>query len=96
MTDQISESAFRKALTLYREFHGKAAGWGKIVGIKQEGDIAALEVGQFFGIIYIAEGKKYLHKFNANNRPQVFVSSDGRQVYVIGGSYRFTDRGFVG
>jgi hypothetical protein len=88
--------SFEQAVKLFKSFHEKRPGPGKIVGIAQESRIEALEVGQFYGIAYIADGKKYFHKFNRNNRPLVFVSSDGRQIYILKGGYKFTDRGFIG
>jgi hypothetical protein len=88
--------AWSKATRLFKSFHEKTPKKGQIVTLRQTGDIEALEVGQFYGIAYIAEGKKYFHKFNANNRPRVFVSADGKQIYILRGGYRFTDRGFIG
>lgn len=57
---------------------------------------AALAVGALFGLAYDAagDGTRYFHEFR--NRPTVYVSADGRQVYILGGGYRFTSRGFVG
>ena len=89
-------NSFERAVALFKSFHEKAPGPGKIIGIEQKGRIEALEVGQLYGIAYIADGKKYFHKFNRNNRPLVFVSSDGRQIYCLKGGYKFTDRGFIG
>lgn len=93
---EISDEEFDKAFKLFKQFHARPAGKGKVVGIKMDRFEAALEVGQFYGIAYISEGKKYFHKFNRNNRPLVFVSSDGRQIYILKGGYKFTDRGFIG
>lgn len=87
---------FQKALKLYKEFHGKPASRGRVFGIKMEGTEEVLEVGQFYAILYIAGGKKYLHKFNKRNRPLVTVSADGKQIYILKGGYKFTDRGFIG
>lgn len=94
--DGITNEGLSKAVRLFKSFHDKAPTQGKIVGIQQKEVVEALEVGQFYGIAYIADGKKYFHKFNANNRPLVFVSSDGKQIYILKGGYRFTDRGFIG
>ena len=57
---------------------------------------AVLAVGKLFGLAYDAagDGERFFHEFR--NRPTVYVSADGRQVYILGGGYRFTSRGFVG
>jgi hypothetical protein len=90
------KDGWSRATRLFKSFHEKAPKKGQIVALRQKGDIEALEVGQFYGIAYIAEGKKYFHKFSSGNRPRVFVSADGKQIYILRGGYRFTDRGFIG
>lgn len=94
--DAVSESAIAAATRLYKAFHDRAPSKGALKTIALDRPETVLEVGWFFGIIYISEGQKYLHKFNANNRPLVFVSADGRQIYILKGGYKFTDRGFIG
>lgn len=93
---EINDKQIEKAAKLYKDFHEKSAKSGKLVNIKMDKAMNALEVGQFYAILYIAGGKKYLHKFNKRNRPLVFVSSDGKQIFILKGGYRFTDRGFIG
>lgn len=59
----------------------------------------ALLIGEMDGVLYttIRDGKteSYIHKFSKKSRPQLAASFDGKQLYVIGGSYTFTDRGIV-
>lgn len=95
MSDKITP-AIHKAWKLFKSFHNKDPRTGQLVRVAQEKPEEALEVGQFFGIAYIAGGEIYFHKFNKRNRPLVFVSSDGKQIYILKGGYRFTDRGFIG
>lgn len=95
MTQKLTP-AIAKAWKLFKSFHAKDPRNGQLVKIAQEKPEEALEVGQFFGIAYIAGGDIYFHKFNKRNRPLVFVSSDGRQIYILKGEYKFTDRGFIG
>jgi len=68
------------------------------VGDIDLGSDTVLVVGELDGVMYkaIGEEKSSLHRFNKNDRPLLCVSSDGRQLYAIKGSYRFTDRGFIG
>ena len=57
----------------------------------------ALAIGKVLGIIYSvdATGEKFKHAFAASARPLLIVSADGRQVFISGGEYTFTSRGFV-
>lgn len=56
-------------------------------------------IGEVDGIMYstVREGEleKYVHKFSKNSRPLMCISPDGKQIYMIGGSYDFTDRGII-
>lgn len=58
-----------------------------------------LAVGEIDGIMYstIRDGvaEKYIHKFKKSCRPIFAVSHDGKQLFMVGGSYTFTDRGIV-
>lgn len=55
------------------------------------------KVGPCVAIEYIAtrEGERatYRHTFDKKSRPA--LATDGDHLYLIGGSYRFTDRGIV-
>lgn len=58
-----------------------------------------LVVGQCDGVMYttVRDGKveKYLHQFKESARPLLCSSSDGKQLFMLGGAYDFTDRGIV-
>lgn len=86
------------AVALFESFHGRAPSDREIAPLKQKQIEECLEVGQMYGVMYKVHGVKepYLHKFNARHRPQLWVSGNGRQIYVVNGVYRFTDRGFIG
>lgn len=55
--------------------------------------------GDCDGILYttVRDGRteKYIHTFKKNSRPILASSSDGKQIALIGGKYKFTDRGIV-
>lgn len=85
-----------KAFDLFERFHERDPRVGPKVTIAQFKPDMALEVGKFFGIAYVAGGEIFFHKFNKRNRPLVFVSADGKQIYILKGGYRFTERGFIG
>jgi hypothetical protein len=60
---------------------------------------AGLAVGPVVMLGYVAtrDGKtnNYLHRFARKSAPQLVASHDGKQLFLIGGSYAFTDRGIV-
>lgn len=60
---------------------------------------AVVEVGKFHAFEYFTtHGKRrelYRHEFERSARPDFLVSPDGRQIFVLGGSFRFTKRGIV-
>ena len=59
----------------------------------------ALKIGQCDGVLYttVRDGKTehYLHKFKAKSRPLLVTTFDGTQLLMIGGSFRFTERGII-
>lgn len=60
---------------------------------------AGLAVGPVLMLGYSAvrDGKRqnYLHKFTERARPMLVASHDGRALYMLGGNYKFTERGIV-
>lgn len=56
-------------------------------------------IGYCDGVMYdtMRDGRKekYVHRFKKGCRPVLAVSFDGKQLYMIAGSYQFTDRGIV-
>lgn len=58
-----------------------------------------VEIGAISGIMYLAkrdgEVKQYLHKFAQGCRPLLLVSPDGKILELLGGAFRFTERGIV-
>jgi hypothetical protein len=38
---------------------------------------------------------KFIHKFAPTDRPLFVVSADGGQLFMLGGRFRFTERGIV-
>lgn len=56
-------------------------------------------IGTVDGLMYstVRDGvlEKYIHKFRKSDRPLFVVSPDGKQLYLLGGNYTFTERGIV-
>lgn len=59
----------------------------------------ALAIGKLVAVIYASDRdgtlKHYRHDFNSTSRPLLVASHDGKQLLIVGGRYRFTNRGIV-
>jgi len=89
-------AALSKATDLYEGFTGKAPRKVHQLNIPPLPK-AALAIGKVFGIMYSvdATGERFHHEFRSNAQPLLIVSPDGHQVYLHGGAFTFTKRGFV-
>lgn len=67
--------------------------------IKMESYDTAFLIGDLDGLLYttVRDGEKesYIHKFKKKSRPQLASSFDGKQLFILGGGYRFTERGII-
>lgn len=92
------KSDLDKAAALAAKFHGRAPTEFQRVRIPRMPDALAC-IGRISVVQYVAErdGKMYefRHKFKVSARPHLCVSPDGQIVYMIGGSWTFTQDGFV-
>lgn len=88
----------RQAEDLYRQFTGHTELETVTIDKPVMPDVV-LVVGDVDGILYttVRDGKteKYIHKFKKNCRPLFCVAPDGKQLFMLGGSYDFTERGIV-
>jgi hypothetical protein len=59
----------------------------------------AFKIGHCDGILYttVRDGKteRYIHRFKKNSRPFLCASHDGKQLIILEGGFRFTNRGIV-
>jgi hypothetical protein len=91
-------SAVSRAARLYEQFTGHA---GEIVAriTKPRYPDAVTVIGECDGVLYttVRDGKteSYIHRFKRKARPLLCVDQDGQTLYLLGGAYRFTDRGIV-
>ena len=88
------------ARSLASRFHGRAPDDDELYRVSKPHIPDALaNIGQVFAIEYLAErdGKVYRfrHAFRAKSRPQLAVSPDGNFVTLIGGSWQFSEDGFI-
>jgi hypothetical protein len=58
-----------------------------------------LQIGKCDGILYetVRDGEveNYIHRFKRSARPHFCVSHDGNQIVIVGGKFKFTERGIV-
>lgn len=87
-----------KAGRLYREFSGHDPDEVQTVEIPDMPS-AVLVIGQLEGVIYSTvrdgQSERYIHKFRQRSRPMLCASPDGEQLFIVGGTFEFTDRGIV-
>ena len=88
----------RSASKLYENFTGHDA--EEIFSVDKPAipDVM-LVIGNIDGVMYstVRDGvaEKYIHKFKKSCRPLFAVSHDGKQLFMLGGAYNFTERGIV-
>lgn len=89
--------SLRQAVSLFERFTGHEATQAHRVKVTLPK--TATFIGTCDGLLYttVRDGKreKYIHKFAAKDKPVFAVSADGRQILLLGGHYRFTERGIV-
>ena len=82
------------------EFTGRPAG-ETIESEPRSKDKTGLVIGELdlIGYRQAREGidggrmTRFAHKFRKNSRPLLAVSTDGKQLHIVGGQYEFTDAG---
>lgn len=83
-----------QARRLFRGFFEREPRQGEIVTVRGFDD-TALAIGKLDELIYTTtDGERFQHRFKSKARPLLMVSADGRQVYLLMGANRFTERGF--
>lgn len=91
-------AALRKAAKLYSDFTGHDDPRITKISAPERSKIMLL-IGDVDGILYttVRDGRteKYIHRFKSKARPQLLSSPDGKQLYLLGGAYDFTERGIV-
>jgi hypothetical protein len=91
------QAKIERARALFKAFHQREAKASDIAVIAPSKEqVVTLEIGIVHSLIYVPNGtdQPYEHEFE-DRLPKLFVTEDGRQAYLIGGAYRFTERGFV-
>lgn len=93
--DELKEEV-SEAIDRFTDFRGDEPDFIETMELKPI-DPVMLTIGQCTGIMYETtrdgQKEKYIHQFKKTAQPLLCVSSDGLQLYLIGGSYSVTDRG---
>ena len=93
-----ARSGYARAADLYERFTGHDAEPIGVVDVPEIPDTVAT-IGPCDAVCYttIRDGvtERYIHEFAAKDRPLLCISPNGKQIYLIGGRYVFTDRGIV-
>lgn len=88
----------RKAMDLYERFSGHEAEEAGRVTVPPMPKVG-VAIGTVDGILYTTvrdnKTEKYIHKFAKRDAPLFVVSPDGKSLHMIGGRYKFTERGIV-
>lgn len=99
MTKKIALNARdrRKAIKIYRDFREKNP---KVITVFEVDVPSAVAcIGHVESFDYrTTHGKKlalYRHDFAAGSRPLFCVAADGRSIWLLGGRFKFTERGIV-
>lgn len=86
-----------QAADLYQRFSGEQARYLDTVEVPR--DKVLMQIGRCDGVLYSARRdgsiQKYVHEFTGHSRPLLCASHDGKQLYLIGGKYDFTEDGIV-
>jgi hypothetical protein len=95
---RAASAEVQRAADLYHDFTGHTD--LKAVKIKAPTmPKAMLAIGHCDGVLYstVRDGKaeKYIHRFRKDSRPLLTASPDGKQLFMLGGAYDFTERGIV-
>ena len=93
-----TRNRIEQAADLYERFSGHEAEEIGTVSVPQMPEVG-VAIGEiaFIGYDTVRDGvaEKYIHRFHKADRPLFVVSPDGRMLLLVGGRYRFTERGIV-
>ena len=87
----------QQAVALYESFRERSP--KKLATIRVSIPKVVANMGYVQSLDYLTTHKgkaqPYRHKFAKGSRPLLCVSADGRQLMLLGGHYKWTDRGIV-
>jgi hypothetical protein len=102
-----SAARIREGADLFKQFTGHdaelqdAGDAARELGlpIRRNEKIPMLAFGELLAVEYetVRDGKteRYRHSFRKESRPLLAARHDGKRIFIVGGRYRFTDRGIT-
>lgn len=87
----------RSSAALYKGFREEPPQRARRVEFKVPRAVAVIGQVEFVGYMTTHAGRThlYVHQFATGSRPMLTAGKGRNQVFLIGGRYRFTDRGIV-
>lgn len=94
---KIPRREIAAASSIYRKFRERSPRRGRVVRMVLPKAVAVIGFVEFIGYSTSHKGraKLYKHDFAPGSRPYLCVEPARGQLFLIGGRYRFTDRGIV-
>jgi hypothetical protein len=97
-TVRVPANIMAQAGKLFEDFTGHELTHAKRIAAPRLPKVL-VKIGTADGLLYttVRDGKteRYIHEFKARSRPTFAVTPDGKQLYLLGGAYNFTERGIV-
>lgn len=94
---KLHRKSINAAIDLYKSFREKLP--RRIMAVRMRIPKAVAVIGHLEAVDYVTtHGNKatlYRHTFAPGSRPLLCASSDGKQLLLLGGRFKFTDRGIV-
>lgn len=88
----------KRAASLFERFTGHKAEVAGVFEVPEQPRVGVV-MGECDGVLYttVRDGKleHYIHEFAKSDRPQLVVSPNGKQMFLLGGRFTFTERGIV-
>lgn len=94
----MSRDTIPPALRLFRDFTGHD---GELMGKIEFPHYpkTVICIGELIDVGYVTvrdgQRERYRHEFAAKSRPLLLAQHDGKQLFIYGGRYDFTERGIV-
>ncbi len=93
-----SRDTIKPAIELFRSFTGHEGElMGKVAFPVYPKTIICIGELIDIGYVTVRDGmrERYRHQFSAKSRPLLTSQHDGKQLFILGGEYDFTERGIV-
>jgi ribosome modulation factor len=94
----VPAAQMQQARKLFKDFSGHDLTHGRKIKAPAMPKVL-IQIGTIDGVLYttVRDGKteRYIHEFKRSARPTFAVSPDGKQLFMLGGAYNFTERGIV-